>query len=91
MNNSDLANHLAAAHALSKSDARKLVDDVFATIVDAAAKGEDVSIAGFGRFKIKATAEREGRNPSTGVAITIAASRKLGFAPAKAIKDKLNG
>jgi DNA-binding protein HU-beta len=34
---------------------------------------------------------REGRNPSTGEPIQIAASRKLSFAPAKALKDKLNG
>ncbi|KRB86548.1 integration host factor [Sphingomonas sp. Root710] len=91
MNNSDLADQIAAAHNLSKADAKKLVDAVFAGIANAAAKGEEVSLPGFGKFKVKESAAREGRNPSTGATIQIAASKKLGFTPAKAIKDKLNG
>ncbi|MDX3908606.1 MAG: HU family DNA-binding protein [Sphingobium sp.] len=91
MNNSDLADTVAAAHALSKADARKLVDGIFSAIADAAAKGEEVSLNGFGKFKVKDTPAREGRNPATGATIQIAASKKLSFAPAKAVKDKLNG
>ncbi|MDP9057600.1 MAG: HU family DNA-binding protein [Pseudomonadota bacterium] len=91
MNNSDLADTLATANDLTKAEARKLVDGVFAAIADAAAKGEEVSLNGFGKFKVKDTPAREGRNPSTGAAIQIAASRKLSFAAAKAVKDKLNG
>jgi DNA-binding protein HU-beta len=91
MNNSDLADQISTASGTTKAEARKLVDAVFAAIIDAAVKGEEISLNGFGKFKIKATAEREGRNPSTGATITIAASKKLAFTPAKAIKDKLNG
>ena len=91
MNNSDLAEKIAAELGGSKADARKLVDAVFAAITDAAARGEEVSLNGFGKFKVKDTPAREGRNPSTGATIQIAASRKLTFAPAKAVKDKLNG
>jgi DNA-binding protein HU-beta len=91
MNNSDIADIIASDHGLSKADARKLVDSVFATITDAAAKDEEISLNGFGKFKVKASAEREGRNPSTGETIKIAASKKLGFAPAKAVKERLNG
>ena len=91
MNNSDLADKLAADHGLTKADARKLVDGVFAAITDAASKGDEVSLSGFGKFKVKDSPEREGRNPATGATMTIAASRKLTFAPAKAVKDKLNG
>ncbi|ATI82295.1 MULTISPECIES: HU family DNA-binding protein [Sphingobium] len=91
MNNSDLADTLASAHNITKADARKLVDGVFAAIADAAAKGEEISLNGFGKFKVKESAAREGRNPSTGATIQIAASKKLGFTPAKAVKDKLNG
>jgi DNA-binding protein HU-beta len=91
MNNSDLADTIAAAHDFTKTDARKLVDAIFATIADAAAKGEEISLNGFGKFKVKETPAREGRNPSTGASIQIAAARKLAFAPAKAVKDKLNG
>jgi DNA-binding protein HU-beta len=91
MNNNDLADALAAGHGLTKADARKLVDGVFSAIADAASKGEEVSLNGFGKFKVKATPAREGRNPATGAAMQIAASKKLAFAPAKAVKDKLNG
>ncbi|WP_068091080.1 MULTISPECIES: HU family DNA-binding protein [Novosphingobium] len=91
MNNSDLADKLAADHGTTKADARKLVDSVFAAIADAAAAGEEISLNGFGKFKVKETAEREGRNPATGAAMTIAAAKKLTFTPAKAVKDKLNG
>lgn len=90
MNNSDLADRIAASHSVSKADARKLVDGVFAAIVDAAAAGDEIAINGFGKFKVKDSPAREGRNPATGETMQIAASKKLGFAPAKAVKDKLN-
>ena len=48
-----------------------------------------VSIAGFGKFAVKDRPERQGRNPSTGEAMTIAASKKVSFTPAKGLKDKL--
>ncbi len=91
MNNTQLAEHLGAAHGLTKTDARKLVDGVFAAIAQAAVAGEEIAINGFGKFKVKESAAREGRNPSTGAVIQIAASRKLTFTPAKAVKDQLNG
>lgn len=91
MNNSDLADRIAASHDVSKADARKLVDGVFAAIVEAAVAGDEIAINGFGKFRVKDSPAREGRNPATGEAMQIAASKKLGFAPAKAVKDKLNG
>lgn len=91
MNNTDLADRIAAESGLSKTDARKVVDGVFAAIAEAASRGEEVSLGGFGKFKVKDAPAREGRNPSTGATIQIAASKKLGFTVAKAVKDKLNG
>ncbi|AOF98305.1 MULTISPECIES: HU family DNA-binding protein [unclassified Sphingobium] len=91
MNNSDLIDTVATAHDLSKADAKKIIDGVISAIVDAAAKGEEISLNGFGKFKVKESAAREGRNPATGETIQIAASKKLGFTAAKAVKDKLNG
>jgi len=91
MNTTELAEAVAASEGLTKADARKLVETVFTTIAEAAARGEEVSINAFGKFKVKESPAREGRNPSTGDTIQIAASRKLGFAPAKAVKDKING
>jgi DNA-binding protein HU-beta len=91
MNNSDLAELIAGEQGLTKADARKLVDAVFDAVATAATKGDEVSINGFGKFKVKESAAREGRNPATGETIQIAASKKLGFSAAKAVKDKLNG
>jgi len=91
MNTAELAEAVATSEGVSKADARKMIDAVFVAITEAAARGEEVSLNAFGKFKIKDSPAREGRNPSTGAAIQIAASRKLTFAPAKAVKDKVNG
>lgn len=91
MNHAELSDSVAAALGLSKADAKKAVDAVFAAISDAAAQGDEVSVNGFGKFKVKASPAREGRNPATGAAIQIAASKKLTFGAAKAVKDRLNG
>ena len=90
MKNAELAETLVAGHAMSKADARKVVDDLFAAIITAAQKGDEVSLSGFGKFKVKDSPAREGRNPANGETIQIAASRKLAFVPAKAVKDALN-
>ncbi|MBZ9994085.1 HU family DNA-binding protein [Mesorhizobium sp. BH1-1-4] len=87
----DIADKIAADNSLTKAQAKSIVDGVFKAIADAASGGAETSIPGFGKFKVKATPEREGRNPSTGATIKIAASKKLTFTPAKAIKDTLNG
>lgn len=91
MNSNDLAERISGTVNVSKADARKIVDAVFSALADAAHKGEEVSINGFGKFKVKESPARDGRNPATGEAMKIAASRKLGFSSAKAIKDRLNG
>lgn len=87
----EIADKIAAEQSLTKAQAKTIVESVFKQIADAAKSGAETSIPSFGKFKVKATPEREGRNPSTGKTITIAASRKLTFTPAKAIKDTLNG
>ncbi|RYF21154.1 MAG: HU family DNA-binding protein [Oxalobacteraceae bacterium] len=85
----DLAKSIASATNTSEATAKTVISAVFDQIADAAAKGEEVAISGFGKFTVKDRAERPGRNPSTGEAITIAASKKMSFTPAKALKDKL--
>ncbi len=90
MNLVDLADRLAAKDAgLTKEQAKTLAEEVFAAIRDSALAGEEVSIPGFGKFKVQDKPARQGRNPATGAAIEIAATRKLAFQPAKALKDAL--
>ncbi|WP_164488933.1 MULTISPECIES: HU family DNA-binding protein [Sphingobium] len=90
MTGNELIEAVAVQQGVTKSEVKKIIDAALAVIADAAAKGEDVSIAGFGKFKVKQSAAREGKNPRTGEPMTIPASRKVGFQPAKALKDKVN-
>lgn len=90
MNTAELAEKVAAEHNLGKAEAKRMVDTVLSTIAHTASQGEEVSLGGFGKFKVNERAARQGRNPATGAAIEIAASRKLGFAPAKQLRDRLN-
>src|ERR1700756_2096631 len=85
----DLIDYVASEAGVAKTAAKKAVEAVFAGIVDAAKKGEEVNFPGFGKFKVKDSPARQGRNPATGETIEIAASRKLGFSPAKQVKDAL--
>ena len=89
MNIGELAKGVAATTGTSEAQAKAAIAAVFEQIAGAAAKGEEVSIAGFGKFAVKDRPERQGRNPSTGEAMTIAASKKVSFTPAKGLKDKL--
>ena len=91
MNTTELIAKIAEIHGVSKAQAKSIVEDIFKDIVDAAASGAEVSLSGFGKFKVKVTPEREGRNPANGEKIKIAASRKLTFSSAKTVKDVLNG
>ena len=87
MNATELVAKLSEAHGVSKGQAKSIVDDFLKNIVDSAASGAEVSLPGFGKFKVKATPEREGRNPGSGEKIKIAASKKLTFSSAKSVKD----
>lgn len=91
MNTSELADRVAAEHDLSKAQAKAIIESALKGITEAAAAGDEISLAGFGKFKVQSRPEREGRNPQTGATMTIAASKKLVFQPAKNVKDALNG
>ncbi len=90
MNKPDLVEHLVEQHELTRRFARDLVDDVLGRIIMAAQKGEEVSLFGFGKFKVAERAARKGRNPRTGEAVKIAASRTLKFTPARSLKASMN-
>ncbi|KSV78134.1 transcriptional regulator [Sinorhizobium sp. GL2] len=87
----EIADKIATEHGLTKVQSKAVVEAVFAAVTAAAKSGAETSIPGFGKFKIKDAPEREARNPATGATIKVAAAKKLTFAPAKAVKDALNG
>jgi DNA-binding protein HU-beta len=91
MNQTELIAAVAERAGLTKADAGKAVEALVGTITDAIKRGEEVRITGFGTFGISERGERQGRNPQTGEAITIAASKAARFTAGKAVKDALNG
>ncbi len=90
MNISELTERIAEDSALSKAEAKRLVEGVLKAIVDTAIEGGETSLPNFGKFKVSSRASREGRNPATGETIQIAATRKLSFVAAKPVRDALS-
>jgi DNA-binding protein HU-beta len=91
MNQQELVSQVAEATGLTKAAADKAVEATLAAIAKALAEGGEARIQGFGTFSVTAREARQGRNPRSGEAITIAASKAAKFAPAQALKDALNG
>jgi DNA-binding protein HU-beta len=91
MKTTELIDQVAAKTGIARSTAKDAVEAMLAGIVAAAKQGEEINLPGFGKFKVKESPARQGRNPATGETIAIAASRRLGFAPAKQVKDALAG
>jgi DNA-binding protein HU-beta len=72
-----------------KSEVEAIAEAILKTIADSLASGERVDFRGFGSFEVKDTKARMGRNPGTGEAISIAATRKATFKPSKDLKEML--
>ena len=89
MTKQQLIEQVAAKTELKKSEAEVAVDSVLALIAEALRANERVDLRGFGSFVVKERKERQGRNPRTGEAITIAAKRDASFKPCKELTEKL--
>lgn len=90
MNKSELVDQVAAAADLPKNTTGKVLDALISTVTQALASGEEVSLVGFGSFVVKVRPARTGRNPKTGEALQIKASKVPGFRAGKALKDAVN-
>ena len=90
MNQSELIEKVAQATEVNQAVAGQAVKAVANAILDALVAGEEVRVPGLGIFKVAARPAREGRNPQTGEAIQIAASKAVRFHAGKAVKDALN-
>lgn len=91
MNVIEMAEQVATKYGMEKKQAKAVIEAVFAAMTESAKKGEEVSIPGFGKFKVASREARMGRNPKTKEPIQIAASKKFAFTPAKQLKDAMNG
>jgi DNA-binding protein HU-beta len=86
----DIVNHIAdSVDGISKKDAAAALDGMVEAISTQLARGERVSIPGFGSFIVGERAARMGRNPKTGEAIKIKASKSVRFKAGKDLKDRL--
>lgn len=90
MNKTELVSAIAEKAELSKKDAEKALKGFVDAVTEELKKGEKVQIVGFGTFEVSERAAREGRNPQTGEAMTIKASKSPKFKPGKALKDEIN-
>jgi len=89
MNKAEFIDAVAAKEGMTKKDAAQAVNAVFDCISEALAAGDKVQVIGFGTFEVRAHAAKQGRNPKTGAAITIPASKSPAFKAGKALKDSL--
>ena len=90
MNKRELTDQVSEASGLSKSDAASAVDAVLDTISGALVAGDSVTLPGFGTFEVRSRAARSGRNPQTGEALEIAASKAPAFKAGSALKKSVN-
>jgi len=89
MNKPDLIAHIADTTSLPKAGTAKAVDAVFKSITAALGRGEEVNMVSFGAFSVTERPARTGRNPQTGEAIEIAASRSPKFKPGKRLRESV--
>jgi DNA-binding protein HU-beta len=89
MNKTETIEKLSVVTGFSKKDSEVFLNGFIKTVTDEMVSGGEVNITGFLKFEIKDTAERQGRNPSTGEDITIPAGKKISVKVGKTLKDSI--
>lgn len=89
MTKADLITKMADEAGITKAAAEKALNSFVAAVADSLAKGDKVTLVGFGTFSVAERAQREGRNPRTGETITIAASKTIKFKAGSKLKEAL--
>ena len=95
MNKTELIERIAKRTGLTLKDSRNVVDAIFSTvpkqgiIASELKSGRKVQITGFGTFQIRKRKKREGRNPQTGEAIEIPATKFPAFSAGRSLKDRV--
>ncbi|TBW54850.1 HU family DNA-binding protein [Marinobacter halodurans] len=90
MRKPELASAIAEQTGLTKEKAAEVITAFTDQVSAAAAKGDDISLIGFGTFSVRKREARTGRNPQTGATMKIAASKTVGFKAGKALKDAVS-
>ena len=87
MNKKDMVKAIAEKLGKSQKEAGQALDAVTEVITEGLARGEKISLIGFGTFEVAERAARTGRNPQTGETMEIQASKAPKFKAGKALKD----
>jgi DNA-binding protein HU-beta len=87
---SELIDAIAGKAGLSKEDASKALSATLESVTDALKAGEKVALIGFGTFSVSLRAARTGKNPQTGEALAIPASKAAKFKAGQQLKDAVN-
>lgn len=90
MNRQELVKAVAEKSGQSQTAVNDMLNAFISTVQDTVAAGDKIALVGFGTFESVKRAERQGRNPASGVPITIPASTLPKFSPGKAFKDQVN-
>lgn len=90
MNKAELIEYVAKKTDMTKADAQRAVEAVFDGITATVKKGGDARFVGFGTFTVAKRAATTGRNPRTGEAIKIKASKNVKFKAGKELKEAVN-
>ena len=90
MTKAELAEMVKEQVGMTKSDAFEMLEEVLGIIKDTLETGEDIMIAGFGKFEVREKSERRGRNPQTGADMVIDRRKVVTFRPSGILKDRVN-
>lgn len=90
MKKPELAAAIAEKADVTKEKAGEIINIITDEITNAMTKDDTVSLIGFGSFSVRERSARTGKNPQTGAAIQIPASKSVGFKAGKALKDAVN-
>ena len=85
-----LINTLNTQMGLGKQESRKVVESLLKIMKDTLARGEDLLISGFGKFKVRQKKARPGRNPQTKTSMTLAARKVLVFKASGVLRKRIN-
>ena len=90
MTKAELIERVAVATDVTKKQAEAIVDTVFDAIVRSLKEGQKIELRGFGSFRLRERGARMGRNPKTGVKVSVPAKKIPFFKPSKELKDLVN-
>lgn len=89
MNKTGLVDKVVSTTGYAKKDVGNVVDATLEAIKEALSNGDNVSLIGFGNFEVRERSARKGRNPQTGEALDIPATKTPAFKPSKQLKESV--